>query len=119
MRSGCYGEQSGTRLSYPLLLGRGSGGRLDDPTAWFAHTLELPGPAMLPAVAVPLARMTPDEAVEIWEAWRAYAPTARAAERAETFASILRRGVETVVCTAYPDVAWVALGEEEDARIAE
>ncbi len=47
------------------------------PIAWFAHTLELPGPAMLPAVAVPLARMDADEAAELWEAWREYAPTAR------------------------------------------
>ncbi len=74
---------------------------------------------MLPAVAVPLAQMTPDEAVEIWAAWRDYAPSARSAEKAEAFASVLRRGVETVVCTAFPDVAWVAVGEEPGGRVPE
>ena len=117
------GNGTSLRLSHPSLLGErepsGQWGRgLDDSTAWFAQTLQLPAPAMLPAVAVPLARMTPDEAVEIWTAWREYAPSARSAEKAEAFASVLRRGVETVVCTAFPDVAWVAVGEQ-DGRVPE
>ena len=46
-------------LGHPLLSSvvEAGGSRWMIPTAWFAHTLELPGPAMLPAVAVPLARM--------------------------------------------------------------
>jgi len=92
---------------------------LDDPVAWFAHTLELPAPAMLPAVAVPLARMDADEAAALWEAWRDYAPGARAPEKAVRFASILRRGVETAVCTIYPNVAWVAVGEDEPEGVPE
>jgi hypothetical protein len=92
---------------------------VDDPVAWFAHTLRLPGAAMLPAVAVPLARMEPDEAAALWEAWRDYAPTVRAVEQAARFASYLRRGVETAVCTAYPEVAWVAVGEDEPDGVPE
>jgi hypothetical protein len=92
---------------------------MDDPVAWFTHTLQLPGPAMLPAIAVPLARMAPDEAAALWEAWRGYTPGGRAVEQAARFASILRRGVETAVCTAYPDVAWVAVGEDEPDGVPE
>ncbi len=86
---------------------------MDDPVAWFTSTLQLPQPAMLPAIAVPLARMDADEAAALWDAWRDYVPTARGSERAAAFASILRRGVETAVCTTYPNVAWVAVGAYE------
>jgi hypothetical protein len=92
---------------------------LEDPTAWFAHTLAMPGAAMLPAIAVPLARMDADEAAALWEAWREYAPRAGTVERAARFASILRRGVETAVCTTYPDVAWVAVGEDDPENVPE
>lgn len=92
---------------------------MEDPVSWFTRTLELPAPAMLPAVAVPLARMDADEAAEIWAAWREYAPTARSTEKAAKFAAILRRGVETAVCTTYPDVAWVAVGEDEPDGVPE
>jgi hypothetical protein len=92
---------------------------MDDAIAWFVHTLELPGAAMLPAVAVPLARMDADEAAELWEAWREYAPIARVPEKAVRFASILRRGVETAVCTTYANVAWVAVGEDEPDGVPE
>ncbi len=74
---------------------------------------------MLPAIAVPLARMDADEAAALWEAWREYAPTAPAAERAAHFASILRRGVETAVCTTYANVAWVAAGEGDPEHVPE
>jgi hypothetical protein len=74
---------------------------------------------MLPAVAVPLARMDADEAAALWDAWRDYAPAARAPEKAARFASILRRGVETAVCTIYPNVAWVAVGEDEPDGVPE
>ena len=86
---------------------------MDDATEWFAHTLDLPEMAMLPAVGIRLARMDADEAAALWEAWRAYAPTVRHIERAATFATMLRRGVETAVCAVYPNVAWVAIGETE------
>ena len=92
---------------------------MDDPAAWFAHTLQLPAAAMLPAVAVPLARMDADEAAALWEAWRDFAPTVRASEHAAQFASILRRGVETAICAAYPEVAWVAVGEGDPERVPE
>lgn len=92
---------------------------MDDPVAWFTHTLQLPGAAMLPAIAVPLARMDADEAAALWEAWREYVPTVRASERATRFAAVLRRGVETAVCTTYPDVAWVAVGEGEPEAVPE
>jgi len=92
---------------------------MDDPVAWFTQTLQLPGAAMLPAIAVPLARMEPDEAAALWAAWREYAPGVYAVERAARFASILRRGVETAVCTAYPDIAWVAVGEDEPDDVPE
>ena len=83
---------------------------MDDPDAWFADMLQLPAAAMLPAVAVSIARMDADAVAAVWEAWREYSPTAGASEQAATFAAVLRRGVETVVCTAYPNVAWVAVG---------
>lgn len=92
---------------------------MDDFVVWFAQTLELPAPAMLPAVAVPLAQMDADEAAELWAAWREYAPSARDPEKAAKFASIVRRGVETAVCTIYPDVAWVAVGEDEPEGVPE
>lgn len=74
---------------------------------------------MLPAVAVPLARMDPHEAAGIWAVWREYAPGARDLEKATKFASILRRGVETAVCTTYANVAWVAVGEDEPDGVPE
>jgi len=92
---------------------------MDDPVAWFTQTLGLPGAAMLPAIAVPLARMDADEAAVLWEAWREYAPDVYAVERAAQFAAVLRRGVETAVCTAYPEVAWVAVGEDEPDGVPE
>ncbi len=92
---------------------------MDDPVVWFAQTLQLPGATMLPAIAAPLARMEPDEAATLWAAWREYAPGVYAVERAARFASILRRGVETAVCTAYSDVAWVAVGEDEPDGVPE
>ncbi|MGI8856317.1 MAG: hypothetical protein ACR2JW_11245 [Thermomicrobiales bacterium] len=92
---------------------------MEDPIDWFVETLELPGPAMLPAIAVPLARMDADEAAELWEAWREYVPAARSPEKATRFASILRRGVETAVCTDYANVAWVAVGEDEPDGVPE
>lgn len=92
---------------------------MDDPVAWFTHTLALPAAAILPAAAVPLARMDADEAAELWATWREYAPSARDPEKAAKFASVLRRGVETAVCTIYPDVAWVAVGEDEPDGVPE
>ncbi|MGI8691217.1 MAG: hypothetical protein ACR2M3_21770 [Thermomicrobiales bacterium] len=92
---------------------------MDDPVAWFTQTLRLPGAAMLPAIAVPLARMEPDEAAALWVAWREYTSGVDAVEQAARFASILRRGVETAVCTAYPDVAWVAVGDDEPDGVPE
>jgi hypothetical protein len=92
---------------------------MDDAAAWFAHTLELPAPAMLPAVAVPLARMDADEAAELWAAWREYAPNARDPVKAVRLASILRRGVETAVCTTYANVAWDAVGVDEPDGVPE
>jgi len=92
---------------------------VDDPVAWFTNTLQLPGAAMLSAVAAPLARMDADEAAALWEAWREYAPGVYAVERAAQFAAILRRGVETAVCTVYPEVAWVAVGEDEPEGVPE
>jgi hypothetical protein len=83
---------------------------MDDPTDWFAHTLQLPDMAMLPAVGVRLARMDADEAAALWDAWREYAPSVRHLERAAGFAAMLRRGVETAICAVYPNVAWVAVG---------
>ena len=83
---------------------------MDDPTDWFAHTLQLPEMAMLPAVGVRLARMDADEAAALWDAWREYAPSVRHLERAASFAAMLRRGVETAICAVYPNVAWVAVG---------
>ncbi|MDQ6905690.1 MAG: hypothetical protein M3176_02575 [Chloroflexota bacterium] len=92
---------------------------MDDPVAWFTNTIQLPGTAMLPAVAAPLARMDADEAAALWEAWREYAPGVYAVERAAQFAAVLRRGVETAVCTVYPEVAWVAVGEDEPEGVPE
>ncbi len=92
---------------------------MDDPVAWFANTLQLPGAAMLPAVARPLARMDADEAAALWEVWREYAPGVYAVERAAQFAAVLRRGVETAICTTYPEVAWVAVGENEPDGVPE
>lgn len=92
---------------------------MDDPADWFAHSLLLPDVAMLPAVGIRLARMETDEIAALWEAWRAYAPTVRHSERATTFASVLRRGVETAVCAVYPNVAWVAVGATEVDAIPE
>jgi hypothetical protein len=92
---------------------------MDDPTDWFAHTLQLPRVAMLPAVGIQLARLDADEAAALWESWRAWAPTVRHVERAATFAAILRRGVETAVCAVYPNVAWVAVGATEAEDVPE
>jgi hypothetical protein len=39
---------------------------MNDPTDWFAHTLELPEVAMLPAVGIRLARMEADEIAALW-----------------------------------------------------
>ena len=86
---------------------------MNDPTDWFAHTLQLPEMAMLPAVGIRLTRMEADGAAALWEAWRDYAPTVLHMERAATFAAMLRRGVETAVCAVYPNVAWVAIGATE------
>ncbi len=92
---------------------------MDDPVAWFANTLQLPGEAMLPAVATPLARMDADEAAALWEVWREYAPGVYAVERAAQFAAVLRRGVERAVCAVYLEVAWVAVGENEPDGVPE
>ena len=73
----------------------------------------------MPAVAVPLARMDPDDAAALWEAWREYAPGVRVVEQAARFAAVLRRGVETAVCTTYAEVAWVAVGEDEPDGVPE
>jgi len=80
-------------------------------TDWFEQTLRLPERAMLPAVATKLARGDADDAVALWEAWRAYVaetPGMLADERAHALAATLRRSVETLACTAYADVAWAA-----------
>ncbi len=92
---------------------------MDDPTDWFAHTLQLPEAAMLPAVGIRLARMDAEEIAVLWEAWQAYAPTVRHVERAATFAAVLRRGVETAVCAVYPNVAWVAVGATTAEEVSE
>ena len=78
---------------------------------WFTHTLRLPEGSMFPAVAVKLARGDAEDAVALWEVWRAYVQTTPgmiADARARVFAGMLRRGVETLACTAYADVAWAA-----------
>ncbi len=80
-------------------------------TEWFGQTLRLPERAMLPAIATKLARGDADDAVDLWGAWRAYVgetPGVLADPRAHAFAATLRRPVETLACTAYADVAWVA-----------
>lgn len=92
---------------------------MDDPTDWFAHTLALPEAAMLSAVGVRLARMDAEEAAALWEAWRAYFPDVRHVARAAEFAAMLRRGVEVAVCAAYPEVAWVAVGESDADAVPE
>lgn len=92
---------------------------MDDPTDWFVHSLELPEVAMLSAVGIRLARMDAEEIAALWEAWRAYAPTVRHIERAATFATLLRRGIETAVCMHYPNVAWVAVGATEAEDVPE
>jgi hypothetical protein len=92
---------------------------MNDPTDWFAHTLELPEVAMLPAVGIRLARMEADEIVALWEAWQVYAPTVRHIERTAIFAATLRRGVETAVRGVYPNVAWVAVGATEAEAVPE
>lgn len=92
---------------------------MDDPTDWFARTLALPEAAMLPAVGVRLARLDTEQAIIVWAAWRAYYPSVRHVARAATFAAMLRRGVETVVCAAYPEVAWVAVGETDADAVPE
>jgi hypothetical protein len=92
---------------------------MNDPTDWFAHTLQLPEMAMLPAVGIRLARMDADEIAALWQAWRDYAPSVRHVERAATFAAVLRRGVETAVCAVYPNVAWVAVGATAASDVPE
>lgn len=93
--------------------------KTDDPRAWFAHTLALPQVAMQPAVAVKLARADADDAVALWEAWREYAPEAHTSACAPTFAAMLRRGVETMACIAYPQIAWVYTGPLPAEHIAD
>jgi len=80
-------------------------------TDWFRQTLRLPERAMLPAVAVQLARGDAEDAVALWGAWRAYVgetPGVLADAHAHALAAILRRGVENLACAIYTDVAWAA-----------
>ncbi len=92
---------------------------MDDATDWFAHMLALPEAAMLSAVGVRLARLDAEGAVALWEAWRAYFPGVRHVAQAAKFATMLRRGVEAAICAAYPEVAWVAVGESDADAVPE